>query len=84
MKQLRGVPAAESQLTAPDADEAAALIRAAADTVEISGRLRVVSDDPRNGTWHHRGSLRLQSKRSVLSGGPSFPGRRRDLLSALV
>jgi predicted nucleic acid-binding protein len=34
------------QFTAPDANEAVTLIRAAADVVEISGRPRVVADDP--------------------------------------
>ena len=46
LEELRIVLVTKFQFTALDADEAVALIRAAADTVEISGLLRVVSDDP--------------------------------------
>jgi len=42
LEELRGVLLAKFHFTASDADEAVALIRAAAaDTVEISGQLRV-------------------------------------------
>jgi uncharacterized protein len=46
LEELRIVLVTKFPFTALDADEAVALIRAAADTVEISGLLRVVSDDP--------------------------------------
>lgn len=46
LEELRGVLLAKFHFTASDADEAVALIRAAAaDTVEISSQLRVVSGD---------------------------------------
>ncbi len=46
LEELHTVLVAKFQFTAPDADEAVALLRSEADMVEISGRLRVVSDDP--------------------------------------
>ena len=45
LEELRTVLVTKFRHTASDADEAIKLIRATADMVEISGRLRIVSDD---------------------------------------
>jgi len=46
LEELRTVLVTKFRHTGPDADEAIGLIRAAADVVEIAGRLRVIPDDP--------------------------------------
>jgi putative PIN family toxin of toxin-antitoxin system len=46
LEELRTVLVTKFLHTATDADEAIGLVRAAAEVVEIPGRLRIVSDDP--------------------------------------
>ena len=77
LEELRTVLVTKFRHTVPDADEAIGLIRAAADVVEIGGRLRVIPDDPDGDKFVEtaqagRAELIVSGDRHLLDLGSAF------------